>query len=603
MSNILVSNPTNYSRRETVIFGCPHSLKPEADQPGNLLFSVPGGQIRTATIEVAPYASGYQEIAEVAPIDLGGIPDVGMTYFEDGESYPFKFEEALAQNTDMNVSVFKAVAPGSIGRIVLYTTPGEPWVRFSFMATIVSLAVAEVKKKIGYKIDSGPGGVTYDRLRGLDTEHWYSIQSAEQEPDGLIRDATSVASEGVHLQGAQVAAAQTSAVLSTAMAQATWDLVTAGDWRAGWGPWNTVPKGSHYDRRNSFGLRDHLGVILAKRPGVTGEQPGFGYWKHLDIISQGLGHRLDHDRWAVMHEANRPIFWLDADGSWPQKKDHPRFKSWSEKPHWHHGVSPDQFGRIHDAAFYVGWVGMDEEHIAGSYLKEDFLLRGSFLTYLIIRQKAFMMKTQGRWTGTGRALGRMGMAAWDTYQATGDKELLEDMRHRFLPRIKANFEDLNEVKISEVATLPDPLRRAYCTRIINDDPHTGIAGRGWYVWEDAIAMGGLDKMADLFQDSELALITYVLGASICNHGINTGIGGDGRILKAIKWNGAAPVGPAKASSRQTNYHSWGYAAWAITARVALTFGNAALAKRAAELGELVRQGNYGNKDSYLAPAP
>lgn len=598
MVQILVSNPTRYTRRETVQFGCPLDVT-----EGEILHVTPGAQVRTAVVEVAPFASGYQELVEVEPHDCGGVPSMELTYFEDGKPYPFAFEEALAGNDQLSVNVFKALAPGSVGRLVLYTTPGEPWARYSFMSTIVSLNVAEVAKAIGFEIDSGPGGVTYDRLRGTDTKRWYSVENASQEEDGLLRDATSVVSEGVHLQGTMIAAAEDPELLSTALALAAWDLVTAGDWRAGWGPWNTIPQGSHSDRSTSFGMRDHLGVILLKGPGTTGDQFGFGFWKHLDVIEKGNGFALDHDRWAVGKEACRPIFWLDADGGWPKKSEHPRFKSWSEKPHWHTGVSPDQFRRIGTVAHYVGWVGMDEEHMTCSYLKEDFFLRGSFLTLLLLRQKAFMLKTQGRWSGTGRALGRTGLTAWDCYQATGDEELLHDMKNRLVPRIKKNWEDINGTKIADIPLNPTALDRPWATRIIYDDPHTGIPGAEWVVWEDAITVPALDKLSELFADPELALLTYLLGASICQFGINNGEGGDGKILKAIKWNGGAPVGPMKASSRQTNYHAWGYGAWAVTARVALSFGDTPMAGRAAKLGAPVREGNYGNKWSYLAPAP
>lgn len=601
MTKILVSNPTPYTRRETVHFGCPLDVR-----TGTLLKVVPGAQVRAATVTVEPFASGYQDIIEgEVPLEGHGMPEVDLSFFEDGTEIPFSWEERLTRedNGSMDVDVYKAVGTNWVGRMIVTKTPHEPWIKYTILAHCVSLYAKEIPCDLGYRIDSGPGGVTYDRLKGSDTVNWHRVTSPEEDPDGLIRDATTLTSEGVHIQGYLVSAAEDPGLLSTAVALSTWDLTAAGDWRAAWGPWATVPRGTHFDRRNAFGLRDHLGVILNKRPGDTGEQPGFGFWKHLDVISMGNGFALDHDRWAVGKEWNRPIAWLDADGSWPHKDDHPKFASWSEKPHWHKGVSPDQFRRIGEGAFYAGWLGMDEEHIACSYLKEDFFLRGSWSSYLCLRQKGFLLKTQGRWSGTGRALGRCGMAAWDCYQATGDKELLEDMKTRLLPAIKKNFEDINGVSLDADPSTWDPKARAYVTRIIADDPHTGIEGFEWVVWEDGIAVPALDKLAELFADPQLSLITYVVGASICIHGIHNGTGGDGRILKAIKWNGSGSVGPKVASSRQTNYHAWAYGAWAVTARMAGSFGDQQLAGKAGDLGEKVRSGNYGNKDSYLAPAP
>lgn len=601
MTQILVSNPTGYPRRETVVFGCPLNVTDE----GQLLKVVPGGQIRSATIEVAPHASGYQDIVEVEPLKVEGEFRVRqMLFYEDGVGFPFQHSETLAESDALSVKLYTAVSPGGVGMMIIYRAPGEPWLKYQMLATVVSLDAKECKRDFGYSIDSGLGGVTYDRLRGRDTKDWISVQSAEGDPDGLLRDGQGVVSEGVHIQAGLVAEADDPALLSTAVALTVWDLTVAGDWRQAWGPWNTVPKGVHLDRKTSFGMRDHLGIILDKAAGRTGDQFGFGYWKHLDIISQGNGRLLDHDRWAVGREVCRRIWWLEADGSFPSKSDHPRFLSWSELPHWHKGVSPDQFRRVyHDGSFYDGsWTTMDEEHYAAAPLKGDFLLRGSFLSYITLRQKAFLMKTQKRWPGIGRALGRLGISAWDTYMATGDKELLADMKARFLPAIKTNFDDINPGAIA--AAVADPSKafdHPVAVRLIYDDPHTGIIGAGWYVWEDSIAVGALDKLAELFADPELVAVTYLLGGSICLYGVEPSTQ---RIYKAVKWNGyGKPVGPKTAGSQETAYHEWAYAAWAVTSRLARSFGNVALAEKAEALGAPVRDGNYGNRDSYLAPAP
>ena len=568
-----------------MVFGCPEG----STDVGEHLMRLPGAELRTARVEVLANASGYQELTHVPPGVQVDPDPIFVTYIEDGLDYDFIFEEDIAHNSMMEIKVYKAKGKHSVARLVLYDGAGEPWVRYQFLACAEFLNAPEKDITVGFRLDHNPDAHAYDRILGIDPE---PVTVHLRDKMGIQTQGYIVDSEQLFDDTGDVKDPMN---LSTAMAIYIWDLDVGGDYRGAWGPWLTVPNGDHGDRNNQPGLLAHRGIILDKRPGRTGDQAGFGRWKHLDVISRGLGGRLSHDKFAIGQEACRPIWHFDTDGSFPTVKGHPSYRSWSETMNWNTGVSPDRFRRIyHHGGWYDGWLGMDEEHYSCAYLKERVLLSGDILCMLILRMKAFHLKTQGRWPGVGRALGRLGMGAVDCYMATGDEELLKDMKARLVPAIKGSYISTNGQK----GTMPSKNPRAL--RLWQDDPWTGIKGYEWIVWEDAQAVGAMDILWQLFNDPELKLMTWMLAKSIVHHGTDS----TGKILKAIAWNGPdKPVGPASASSDQTDYHSWAYDTWAVAARLGAEFGDTETVALASKAGEKVRHGNYFNRDSYLAPAP
>ncbi len=564
---ILVSNPTSFFRSEVVLFGVQKNQT--LPSGAEVLHEVPGATIATAKIMVPPMRSGYQELEPlpVEPWDWG----------DDSE-------HTIAQNSMMSVVHLWNRERGLVDHAILYQGAGEPWVRFQLIQALESL---ESRTK---EVDVSPDAI----IKFLPPGDWHIVNRMDSSKTLSLRDKQAVQWQGYAVNRGEIDQEDLKA-FSTIMAISEWDLDVAGDWRSGWGPWNTIPSGAHPDRSNDFDLLAHRGVILNTRPGDTGDQLGFGRWKHLDIISQGNGFALSQDKFAIGQEVCRLIWHFEPDGSLPTPEAHPQYKSWSETFNWNANVSPDRFRRTYyDSGWYEGWLGMDEEHYTCAYLKERVFLSGDFMAHLILRMKSFHLKTQGRWPNVGRAVGRLGMGAVDCYQATGDEALLKEIKDTFIPSIKTEFQRRNgEIRLN-------PNNNPRSLRIINGDPHTGIPGDEWVVWEDAQAVGAMDALWQLTNDPELKIMTWQLAKSIVHHGLDS----RGKILKAIKWNGPdAPVGPEEASSDGSDYHSWGYDAWAVAARLALEFSDVDTAEKAAAAGVVVRDGTYLNRFSYLAPAP
>lgn len=577
---ILVNNPTGFARTQVVVFGCPEG----ATSQGQLLVKRDDYEVRTARIKVEAYASGYQELVSLPAKEPVPVAFTGK-HIDGGGTFHYELEEVLASNDMMTVSVWMAKGSNTVARIVLYQGAGEPWVRYQFLGCVESLASMQTDVFMDlFPSFGGSGVLQFDRILGLNPIGIFQ---------GTMDDTSGVQTQGVFIDHNQINMDDPEEV-NTASAEAHGDLDVAGDYRLKWGPWNTIPKGSHPDRKADSAMLAHRGHILEKNASRTGDQAGFGRWKNLDTISQGLGDKLAHDKWAVGQEACRRIWFFEQDGSFPKPESHPYFVSWSETRHYSRGVSPDQFRRLYTAYFEGGWGGMDDEHYSCVALKEAFMLRGDFLALIVMRMKAFHLKMMNRWPGAGRALGRLGMGAIDCYRGTEDPDLLAKISGDLLSSVKRNYTDVNN---GLVLGEPRPVR---ALRLIKDDPHTGIKGLEWVVWEDAQAIGAMDILWQLTNDPDLKMMTLDLGRSI----VWNGVGADGRILKAIKWNGPenAP-GPGSASSTQTNYHEWAYDAWAVTARLAAEIADTETIDRAAELGMIVRNGNYYNKDSYLAPAP
>lgn len=577
MSEILISNPTPYPRTQIAVFGVPEG----ATDQGEVLVKRDNFEIRCANIRVEANASGYQELESLPYKE----PDFMEPSFisKDGEEY--ELEEVLAETNMMRVSMWMAKCEKTVDRIITYQGRGEPWVRYQYVGALESLYAAEMEVDLGFDASfDGDTALVMDRVRGNSGMNLYK---------GVLRDGGAIQSWGTIFDVDSIDMDSRDG-MDTYMAEYTWDLDVAGDYRLKWGPWDTVPSGFHLDRNLNPSPLAHRGVILNKRPGDVADQAGFGRWKNLDTISQGIGKNLAHDKAATNQEVCRNIWLFNADGSFPVKGDHPNFSSWSEWFHFDPSISPDRFRRLYTHyGWYDGWLRMDEEHYSCTALKESFMLRGDFLSLVTLRMKAFHLWNQGRWNAAGRSLGRCGMGALDCYIATEDSDLLEDIKNRLIPAIKANF-----ITVNGEPTVGDT--RASCAlRLYKDDPHTNIKGLEWIVWEDAQAVGAMDRLWQLTNDPELKVMTYWLGRSIVWHGVDE----DMRILKAIKYNGPGkPFGPEKADSKGTDYHSWAYDTWAITARLALEWGDEDTAKRAAAMGEAVRKGTYSNRHSYLAPA-
>jgi len=580
-AEILTANPTDLPRTQVAIFGVKKGEVP--DGASVLDDSLPDSTTCTAVVALDPFFDGKYAIdPDIQSNEIDDIGSLPMFLIEDGENYMFSIHEDLASNAQMRVYEMRARGKHGHAKLFVYQGAREPWCRYQMLYTLENKTAPDMGIKIG--ISTFGDYILKDR-RAQDPKHAF---------DFVLRDA-----QGIHLSGVAIDAGspllKDPSVAVSAAANLAWDMTAMGIWPR-WGIWKTEPRGevSAGDRRPSFGLKDHLGVILNKRPGDTGDQI-FKTWWHFDSLGKNKIGQAEIDRWAAYQSVCRPIWYLESNGDIPLPKDHPNYRSWSEKAHWHHGVSPDQMGRVFShGGWYTGWLGQDEEHYCATAIAEVAILHGDYLCRRICEMKAFHLITQNRWPGIGRAVGRLTLGAVEVYRATGDKRVLDGIIKKGIPAFLADFEAVNGKHIS-----PD---RVYALRLYNGDPHTGIPGLEHIVWEDAISIMGLDAAIQYIPQDNLAaqlkIRTYLLGKTIIEHGFRE----DGQILKARQWLGQNKYGPKQVWADGTNYRSWAIPCLAITARLALEFGDQATADKAGEIKKTIDKTNrYARKDYYIAP--
>ena len=588
--SVLAYNPTAFPRLQVVVFGIP---KGKAPKGAKILMRLPTVDICTARVIVPAMHNDY--VTVFSPSLPTPRPKLGFSFSKnlkwtlEGSKTPATFKELapIASNSQMLVRHLVAKdVQGIVSHLIVYQGAGEEWCRYEFIMALESLGAPEKEVAAGLAV-SRPEGQLYmvDRLLGSGP--------GPKGYKGGLRDRQGFASYGSVI--ALPNAADDIVAFSTKIAEAYWEITSCGRFDT-WGPWGTRPGGRHLDRRITRDLFGHRGILVHQRPGDTGEQFGFGVYKHLDAMRPGQLHRLAHDRAAVLQAACRPMWLFDTNGELATIARHKKFVSWDETWHWSQSISPDRFGRFYKHnGWYKGWTGMDRQHYSVVALSEDVLLRGGFLSQLILEMKGFHWLTWQNYPTAGRALGRFMFAARDFWVATGDKRYAQTVRKKWLPAFKKDWTASNGhwVKTSDLLSL-DPL----AMRLYKNDPHTKIPGFEWICWEDGIAIQGLDVLWPMIHDPEVKLATYLMARSLVNHAFDK----KGRIYKAIRYNGARKaLGPQLADSSNTNYTEWAMPGIAICARLALEFQDYATAQRATALLTPLLKSPYKNLDSYLGP--
>ncbi len=590
-NSVLAYNPTPFPRIQVVVFGIP---KGKAPKGAEILMRLPTVDICTARVFVPALHNGY--ISVLSPALPTPRPKLGFSFSktltwaisDKVRSAAFKELAPIASNSQMIVRhLVGKDAQGMVGHLIVYQGAGEEWCRYEFILALESLGAAEKQVTAGITV-TRPGGNLYmaDRMLGSGMATWKGYK-------GGLRDRQGFGSFGSVI--ALPNRADDIVALSTKVAEATYEITSCGHFDK-WGPWGTRATGRHLDRTITRDLFGHRGVILNRRPGGTGEQFGFGVYKHLDAQRPGQIHRLAHDRAAVLQASCRPMWLFDPSGEIAKTAWHPKFVSWDETWHWSKAISKDRFGRYYNHnGWYKGWTGMDRQHYSVVALSEDVLLRGGFMSQLILKMKGFHWLMERNYPTGGRAIGRFMFAAHNFWVATGDKRYAKTVRDRWLPAFKRDWAARNGhwVKLADLLTTAPVAMRLY-----KDDPHTKIPGLEWICWEDGIAIQGLDVLWPMINDPEVKLATYLLARSIVNHAFDK----KGRIYKAIRWNGSRKaLGPQLADSNQTNYSEWALPALAICARMANEFGDTQTSQRAIGLLTPLLKAGYKNIDSYLGP--
>lgn len=122
---------------------------------------------------------------------------------------------------------------------------------------------------------------------------------------------------------------------------------------------------------------------LSMMPGVGGDQQGFGLAKLGEALIPGEPVFLIPAKYSAVYGlACRPVLHLEEDGTSFEATRHPQCVLWSERVHWHPGVSPDRLGKGSqeipgDGAH--GWHGADDQHFSPLFEIGAYVLTGSWM--------------------------------------------------------------------------------------------------------------------------------------------------------------------------------------------------------------------------------
>ncbi len=161
-----------------------------------------------------------------------------------------------------------------------------------------------------------------------------------------------------------------------------------------------------------FGTASHFyraeGVMANTNPGATGDAPGFGIRVMFNVMAAECPMGLHGFRLGNTQEANRPVFILESDGSWPTIENHPDCGIWVGIPFQGNTCNPPTYlfggmdavgaenvGKRLDGACGAGvapattpfgeaWSGYDEQHFSLAGICAYWLATGCPITARMI---------------------------------------------------------------------------------------------------------------------------------------------------------------------------------------------------------------------------
>ncbi len=538
-----VFNPTPHDRTQWVIYGStkPHNvfMKLPRSYVNVAYVTVPPGQtdqLIEVDTEAGPEGDGLLSHAVQATLAQEFRPFLMI----DGNKHYFVLSEITDLAADFTVGTWLLKGSGCIAFLWTYYGRQDDIMRFEMSYYAESLDELRKRYKVSFGVDAS--GVIIES-RGKDHNKLM---------DGWLLDGQGNRLLGSFLFYRMAFNSANKGRLNTIFAELAYPLYALHEWKW-WGPWRKTPipisdKEFRRQQGNKLSQRwqdplTYPGYILAKQPGVTGAQSGFGTWQHLPTIGAKRSDQMLPDQWICGQEACRPIHFFEEDGGELDVTKHPNFVAWNELPHWHPNVSPDRLRRTHDwddLNTWSDWFGHDHQHYGNIWLAEDVMLNGSFASMFELRMKATHLRagltlpSQKPRHATnaglsGRAAGRVLLSVVYNWMATGDEKLLNHISKRFDEVMESQF---------TMANSPGPL---HPSRIIcNDDRVFGPDKCGWIVWEDALMVMGLDALVGAFKDlqdweraASMDRIVRMIAHSVANHGWHPT---RDIIAKAILWD-------------------------------------------------------------------
>lgn len=273
---------------------------------------------------------------------------------------------------------------------------------------------------------------------------------------------------------------------------------------------------------------------LARQPGLTGDQQGFGMAKGLEIICAGRPLMIDELEYSATQSlACRPGHYCEKGGDPVESSFHinPRWTSWSEITHFNSDVSPERFGKVDGLPALEdlhGWLGRDAEHHSPLMEAAAYALTGSCQIADLLGDVSERLmseltipsvhgKTSTNAIGAARAVGRtLQGASWIDW-AIGENKLMSRMRQRFeeciWPQWKGRSEDLTQLFSAD--------RDAVRVIDVAVDERMPL-GVGWRPPFEAMGAYGVYLLWKRYQDPRMLALVYSVGKTILSFGFRKG---------------------------------------------------------------------------------
>ena len=528
--NITVFNPTEFPRTEYLIFGSEDSL-------GQLSYAqLPKSFLNVGRVSVPRYFDGEVAILAEDSSPFTAHPAIISTLSKglefkiwcNGESASLAPVQNLVSHSRVRIDLFRARTTSCIAELITYTFHNQPGVRFELAVFAESFSTPSLLFNVKFSLEGAGAGNVYNVMRYADPGNLVN-RVWDDSAGALFHGHMLFFDEQTLLDPVQS---------TTMLAQYKQPLYGKTRWTR-WGAWESRPPAVprievlvEYTKRFNLPYWDplaHVGGELGnKMPADTGDQGGFGTWKNIMTVGSESAALMYLDALAVCREFARPVNYFELDGSHVEKIEHPRWFTWSQRTHWHGGVSTDRLYRTHNYSAPNGWLGYDRQHDTSMAIANQVLLNGSMASMRWLNRKAeaylagetvpslYGYLSINSADGGGRGWGRPLLGMLYTWMATGDNALLE----RVNLRVKEIFDPLYRAANNNLA---GPMR---VIRLISGDARV-LGGRtGWIVWEDCIAVMGMDAMhkalseRNLYPESVAILekAIWEVGKTIVNHG-------------------------------------------------------------------------------------
>lgn len=504
-----ITNNSNNERTEWLIFG--------SDKPyGTPLLELPNTFLNVGQVTAPPYFSGEVDILpETAePFKFYSALQENMyrfiPYIEiNGIKFHFTLpaqDRTIADHNRVKINLFRAICGGfGYAELITYVFHDSPAVRFSvhFVAESKAVFIQPIKVKLGLDDTNGIFQFVYYHVGGE------VFNSQLGDGTGQIWRGRFIFWNNALLSNPKE--------INTAVAQMT-SLEALGPFET-WGAWKKKPitfsdtdlakvaADFKHDFSDPFA---HFGLINNKRPPDTGGQAGFGVWGVPWLPGNKASILITPFLNAVSQEAVRPIYFKEPNGEIVKSSDHPNLVTWGERPHWHPSVSPDQLGRTHGGYNFLGWEGHDPQHQGWIQAASMFLITGDFALQRLVKHSIEQMleyltlpSTHQGWSTNdpdhGRAISRVNLQQVYTYLATGDKRILDRAWARFTECIRPYWEFIDWGAGQRTKRKWQPTSPVKPYTYVEDIRLPVGGGPAWVVWQDALAVPGIDALACVYE--------------------------------------------------------------------------------------------------------